>query len=235
MAALRWADPSTPLHPETRVIATCNPPEYAAGAGDPLCAPELSRFRIRSVGAEDAIRWLCGQSGQVGLVGRYLRSNPKAAIASPEAMQQAVDAQEPFPTPRGWHRAAMEGEDSAFAELVGAPAAASYLHWREQQDLPSPEAILAGEIEPKNAVPKRADGALATATALSQILLNASGPMAERIDRAAQWFAAAAQEGHAGIVSLELGRILLLPSAAVLRPLVNKGKLLEDFAKLVKK
>src|SRR5579885_3332650 len=77
VAALRWADPSTPLHPETRVIATCNPPEYAAGAGDSLSAPELSRFRIRNVAAEDAIRWLCGQPGQVGLVGRYLRSNPQ--------------------------------------------------------------------------------------------------------------------------------------------------------------
>jgi hypothetical protein len=232
VAALRWADPSAGLHNDTIVIATANPPEYAAGAGEPLSGPEISRFRVRQVGPEDAIRWLCGQPGEAGLVGRYLRANPREALAPSEAMARAIEAQRPFPTPRGWHRAACEGDDSAYAELVGDAAAAAYLLWREKQDLPDPGAILSGAIAPKDAMPSRPDGVLATATSLAELITASKPP--RRYDAAIAWWSAAADAGHAGIIAPELGRILRLGDAKPVRVEVAEGRALEAYASLVR-
>lgn len=206
IAALRYADPSAPLHKRTRIIATANPPEYAAGAADPLSAPELGRFRIRVTGPMPAIQWLCGQHGEVGLVGRYLRANPAAAMATPEEMTRAVETQSPYASPRSWHRAAMEKDNEAFMECVGASASQTWLVWKDAQDLPEPIEILAGTC---NFVPKRADLALATACAVTSLLISDRAPADSTITNALKWYASAADSGHAGICALELKRLLL--------------------------
>lgn len=199
VAALRYADPSSGLHRDTIVIGTCNPPEYAAGAGEPLSAPEISRFRIRNQGPEGAVRWMCAQPGQVGLVGRFLRAQPRAALADAKAMQSAVDRQAPYATPRGWTRAAESGLSvDDWDGLVGVDGPPQFLVWRDQQDLPDPTDILAGRsLE----VPKRPDSALATATAVIE-MLGEDNENASQISAAIAWIDEASKY-HAGVISPE--------------------------------
>lgn len=199
VAALRYADPSSGLHPETIVIATCNPPEYAAGAGDPLSAPEVSRFRIREHGPDAAIRWMCGQPGQVGDVGRFLRAHPRVALASPESMQRAVERQAPFPTPRGWTRCAESGLPvDDWSDIIGDDGPPQYIIWTEQRDLPNPDDILSGRLFD---VPERPDSALAVATSIVE-MLGEDCEDSERINNAIVWFDHASNK-HAGIISCE--------------------------------
>jgi hypothetical protein len=207
-AALQWSDGTLGLHPGTRVIATANPPAIAAGAAEGLTAPELARWRHITMGPEAAVRWLAGQAGDVGLVGRYLVSNPAAALASTEAIMVAVDKQEPYPCPRAWQRAAEEAAidgSEAGMQCVGTMAWAAFESWRMAQDLPDPREILAGR---DSRVPKFADGALATAAALATIVVGPPPVADAALKCACDWFVAAANAGHAGVVSLELGRIL---------------------------
>ena len=202
IAALRFADPNSGLHKDTVVVATGNPPEYAAGAGDPLTAPEISRFRIVKRDAEAAIVWLCGQSGDVGKVGMFLRANPRAALAEPEAMTRAVERQEPFAAPRGWHRSAESGLPvDSWADIIGAAGPMQYLQWLESADLPDPVEILAGR---SCRVPERADAVLATATAVAELL--GSSATEEAVDCAIDWFDAASQD-HAGLIICEANKL----------------------------
>jgi SpoVK/Ycf46/Vps4 family AAA+-type ATPase len=239
VAALRWCDPSAGLHPETRVFVTANPPEFAAGAGEPLTAPEISRFRIRRVEAEEAIVFLASQTGIVGEVGRFLRANPKAALASPEAMSKAVEEGAPFPTPRSWHMAASEeeadGDASAYEQCVGAAAAAEFLHWRQANDLPNPADILGGNCM---VVPSETSSALAVATAIVGLWLGEGKTASEdALNNVVNWFRLAGKAGHAGIVSVELGRLF---KEMALRGLYKqaenllKGPLFEHYGKLIR-
>lgn len=199
VAALRYADPSAGLHHDTVVVATCNPPEYAAGAGDPLTAPEISRFRVRQFGAQNAVRWMLGQTGLVSLAGRFLRAHPASALAAPEHMRNAVALQAPFPTPRGWCMAAQSGAGAAeWAEFIGEDAVAAYCAWVSAADLPDPDDILAGTIA--ITIPKRPDAALATAAALIERL--GCDADASRIGVCISWFDAASVS-HAGIIAHE--------------------------------
>jgi len=202
VAALRSADPSTPHHPDTVVVAAGNPPEYAAGAGDPLTAPEISRYAVVPWGPEAAIRWLCAQRDEtVREVGMFLRANPAAALATPEAMAQAVRAQRPFPTPRGWERAARSGWPiDRWDSLVG-EGVDTYIHWRDAQDLPSPVEILAGRCKK---VPRQGDRALAVATAVVGLLGESASAAA--VQAAIGWMDAAGKK-HAGILTCEMDRI----------------------------
>lgn len=199
VAALRYADPSSNLHPETIVVATGNSPEYSAGAGDPLTAPEISRFRIISCDALKAVRWMCGQPGLVGKVGGFLRAHPNAALAKPEAMDNAVSRQEPFATPRGWTRAAESGlEVDRWVEIIGDAGPAQYLVWSNKNDLPDPLDILNNG---KLTVPKRSDCALATATSIVQCL-GIENKNQSHILNAIMWFDKASKK-HAGVISCE--------------------------------
>ena len=225
---LRIADPSSGLHPQTRVIATANPAEYAAGSGDPLTEPELSRFRIRRVDEAQAIEWMAGRPGLVGLVGRYLHINRAAAMATPAAMAAAVSSMSPYPCPRSWTRAALDaeadpaGEGEVWAECVGAAAAAGWLAWREDQDLPDPEEILAGR---RIDVPARPDQVHAVAAALAGRLSDTLTPA--RTKAAIDWFASASE--HRGLICRELARVTKVAAAQVW---AEWGGLLKPYAEV---
>lgn len=200
VAGLRYADPSAPLHPGTRVYATANPPEYAAGSGDALTAPELTRWRVSRVGPDDAVRWMLRHDDAgVRRVAAYLRANPTAALAGPEAMLAACDRQEPFPCPRTWTRFGIDGADiNSCGEYVGDAASIGWVRWVSEVDLPDPDAIMRGECHD---VPKRGDAALATAAAL------AARCTGKALPHVIGWYAAAAASGHVGVCSIEAERI----------------------------
>jgi hypothetical protein len=160
------------------------------------------------MGPEAAVRWLAGRPGRAGRVGQYLVANPAAALASVEAILIAVDKQEPYACPRAWERAATESEydgSEAGAECVGVMSWAGFENWEAAQDLPDPREILAGRDK---RVPKFADGALATAAALATICSGPPPVSDAALKCACDWYVAAANAGHMGVVSLELTRIL---------------------------
>jgi hypothetical protein len=79
-------------------------------------------------------------------------------------------------------------------------------------------------------VPRRADAALATATALASLLCGAS-TAPEALVHGLAWWQAAAAAGHAGIVAAELGRVM------VRHPVVTRKAMsaeLRDYAQLVR-
>lgn len=212
VVALRYADGTAALHPATEVWGAMNPPDMAAGVAEALTPPELARWAIRAWPASHAVEWLAGQPGETGRIGQYLAAHPAAALADAETIARAVDDQMPYPTPRGWHRAAGL-DDAAMSELVGAAAIAGWAQWREHADLPDPARILAGA---RVAPPARADHALATATAVASCLLALPDPVgAQHVAHALAWFADAARAGQAGVCALALGR-LVRPHAAAL-------------------
>lgn len=196
VAGLRYADPSAPLHRGTRVYATANPPEYAAGSGDALTAPELTRWRIKRVDADEAVRWMLAHNARgVRDVAAYLRAHSSAALASAKDMAAAVDAQTPFPCPRTWTRFGLDGaHDADVAEYVGEAAALGWLTWRREADLPDVDAILRGDLM---IVPTRGDAVLATAATIAARATTSS------VAHAITWYAEAAKAGHVGICSVE--------------------------------
>lgn len=200
VAGLRYADPSAPLHKGTRIYATANPPEYAAGSGDALTAPELTRWRVRRIGPEASVDWMLQhESASVRGVAAYLRANMTAALASAEAMATAVDRQEPFPCPRTWTRFGLDDAHmDSVSEYVGDAAAVGYVQWMRTVDLPDPDAILRGE---PYAPPTRGDAALATAAAI------AARATADNVEYAIEWFQVAAAAGHVGVCSIEAGKL----------------------------
>lgn len=198
VAALRYADPSSGIHSDTIVLATCNPPEYAAGAGDPLTAPELSRFRVREWPTSHAVRWMCGRTGSERVAGQFLRAHPASALATPEHMRAAIGNQTPFPTPRGWSMAANSGSPpDQWGEFVGDDAAAAYCAWVGVADLPDPDDILNGAPV---VIPTRPDVALATATAIVERL--GVSDSVDRVGACINWFDKVSAK-HAGVISHE--------------------------------
>lgn len=232
-AALRVADDSRilgayTLHEETRIRATMNPAEYAAGARSLLNAPELGgRWRIIQVDQTDAVRWMCGHEGRLGEFGRFCRSIPTAALATPEAMKRAMADQRPFPTPRGWTRA-VELNDEDLHQIVGAPAAATYLQWKANVSLPDPVEILAGRTME---VPPTSDQALAVATGLVSLVMS-NGDHKWSLKNLFKWFKAAAERGFGGVVAGELTLMVATHMDAVTEAMAEGGPL-EHYAALV--
>lgn len=232
-AALRVADDSRvlgsyTLHAETRIRATMNPAEYAAGAKSLLNAPELGgRWRIIQVDQTAAVRWMCSHEGRLGEFGRFCRSVPTAALATPEAMRKALADQKPFPTPRGWTRA-VELDDEDVHQIVGAPAAATYLQWKTNVSLPDPVEILAGRIFD---VPRTSDQALAVATSLVGLVMG-NGDHKWSLKNMFKWFQKAAEQGFGGVVAGELTLMVATHMEAVTEAMVEGGAL-EHYATLV--
>lgn len=196
IAALRYADYSSGLHPETVVIATANPPEYAAGAGDPLTPPDLSRWRHVQVSAESAVDWMLEQGGDVGRVAAYLTAHSTAALATSEAMAAATERQAPFATPRGWTRCAQSGLPvDVWGEIIGEAAVAGWIAWLNAGDLPDVEEILSGRL---NTIPRRGDAVLATAASLAARCRAEADP--RRVECMINWLAAASEK-HAGVIA----------------------------------
>ena len=100
----------------------------------------------------------------------------------------------------------MEGDAEAYMECIGTAAASSWAQWQKSQDLPEPLEILAGTI---TTVPTRPDSALATACAITSLLLQDRRPSEKVIGHVLAWYSNAAKASHAGICAIELKRLLL--------------------------
>lgn len=232
---LRVADDSrslhgVPLHPDSRVCAACNPPEFAAGAAQELPAPVLSRFRHITIGPEYAVEWMQHQTHQfVRLCGVYFRNNPAAALARPEEIRAAVENQLPFATPRAWTRAAMEIMESdmdALPQYVGAQPASQFLNWFTKMDLPSPVEILAGRC---TTIPARGDAVMATAASVAALL--GSKPSAEALGHAMTWYRLAAEAGQVANCAVEMDNIIkqvgIVPISRYAKDLAPYGAVLK--------
>jgi hypothetical protein len=171
------------LGDETSVIAAANPPELAADGWD-LAPPLANRFcHLDWELPSDVVRdgflgsWPSfdpvvtekekldeAMSQEMVMVAGFLVSRPELTTALPTT---ATEQGRAFPTPRSWEMAAILSAWATAGNLdesvrrmlvrgaIGPGAAAEYLTYRENTDLPSPEDVLAapGEFP----LPKRAD------------------------------------------------------------------------------
>jgi hypothetical protein len=163
-----------PLHPETRFALAANPPEQAAGGWD-LSAPASNRVLHIDwqPDFETWSRWLMtngpGDPNTRGLVIGYLHSVGAARhlCAPPDSEAGQSHA---WASPRSWtnlcaclSKVPAESKDVAYLTCcgcVGEGEAMQFLSWRDQQDLPDPEDLLA---EPESwDIPVRQDRTYAT-------------------------------------------------------------------------
>jgi hypothetical protein len=194
------------LHSRTLVIAAANPPECAAGAARELSAPVLTRFRHKRITEKHALDFMAGGPGfviawptapalpgMIRIVAEYLKRNPQAAMATAEEIARAVETQTPYPCPRSWTRAAAEeGDVTLWGEYTGETAAAGFIQWFNQMDLPDPVEIVAGRCM---TIPPRGDAVMATAAAIAGVL--GHKPSAAALECSMKWFSAAADAGQA--------------------------------------
>jgi hypothetical protein len=171
------------LGDETSVIAAANPPELAADGWD-LAPPLANRFcHLDWELPSDVVRdgflgsWPSfdpvvtekekldeAMSQELVMVAGFVVSRQELTTALPTT---ATEQGRAFPTPRSWEMAAILSAWATAGNLdesvrrmlvrgaIGPGAAAEYLTYRENTDLPSPEDVLAapGEFP----LPKRAD------------------------------------------------------------------------------
>ena len=210
------------LHNDTEIFAAMNPPDMAAGSARELSPPVLNRFRIRYLDAEPAINWMCGELGLFGtkgsnhpvvrIVGEYLKNNREAAMATVDQIQKAASEQRPFPSPRGWTRAATEiglapGNliPVEWAEFVGIEPVSMFRAFLQKLDLPNVVDILAGRCLD---VPTRGDAVMVTAGTISAMLCGGQEPSAATIKHASSWFSKAAKEGFVASVYPAVGQLI---------------------------
>lgn len=220
------------LPDEVAIVAAANPPDQAADGWD-LSAPLANRF-CHLDWTLDAAEWSTGVlagfgqppipeverdvlaqllPGQLGSIGAFLRARPHLLHAVPST---AAEAGRAWPSPRSWHTAAellatceAAVADEGVAALlvmgcVGAAAGAEYLAWREELDLPDPEAVLADPD--RFELPDRGDRAHAALSAVTAaVLANNTAPRWEAAWRA---IAAATRDRH-GDVALASVRALI--------------------------
>jgi len=167
---------------ETRIVAAANPPEIAADGWD-LAAPLANRFCHLDWELPAAVvaRGLAGQWPSYNLpdtsddVISDALQNERLLVAAfltaqghrvTEMPNSTTDQGRAFPTPRSWETVTrVSGMVSALglsSEIryllvngcIGEPATSEYLAYRENQDLPNPEDIIAN---PQIALPNRPD------------------------------------------------------------------------------
>jgi hypothetical protein len=191
------------LPPDVAVVSAANPPEQAADGWD-LSAPLANRLchlawevdpRMVADGLAAGFPspvvpvlpsgWEAGQRVALALVGAFLHVRPALASAPPS---DATTAGRGWPSPRTWEMAARlwaassaanatdEARAALIAGAVGDGAAAEFLAWVTEMDLPDPEAVLS---DPDSfTVPKRSDRAYAAVTAVAAVV--AANPTPER-------------------------------------------------------
>ena len=236
------------LGDRTSIVAAANPPEIAADGWD-LAAPLANRFchvdwelpadvvADGFLGNWPTITLPRVEQEKVELetekeawkLSAFLVSRPKLVTDMPESTGQQGRA---FPTPRSWEMVlklvglanALELEPEIRRLLVvgcvGQGAGSEYLTFREQQDLPDPEAIIA---DPENFVlPKRPDKLYAICGALMSALSNdISG---ERWHSVGKFVLRLSKLGHLDMaVSLMLQWKKIAPPGAMNSPAINQA------------
>ncbi len=205
------------LPAQVAVVAAANPPEQAADGWD-ISPPLANRFchldwaltasewaeGILAGFAQPAVPGLRADRLQAELTavrastGAFVSSRPHLLHAHPGNEAAAGRA---WPSPRSWEMAArliaaanVTGAGPPVVALlaagsVGAGAAAEYLAWREDLDLPDPEAVLADPASFR--LPERGDRAYAALASLTAAVI--SDNTAQRWEAA--WTAIAAATG----------------------------------------
>jgi hypothetical protein len=211
------------LPDDVTIVAAANPPDQAADGWD-LSAPLANRFCHLDWTLEPA-EWANGVLGgfttpvvpkiDVETLRRSttaLRVSMGAFVTGRPAHFHAVPADEQsagraFPTPRSWDMAARllaaatvcEASEKVAALLaagaVGPAAAAEFLAWREELDLPDPESVLR---DPKGfKLPDRGDRAYAALASVTAAVLDDNTPA--RWEAAWLAIAAGTRKRHADI------------------------------------
>src|SRR3984957_15298230 len=157
------------LPPDVAVVAAANPPEQAADGWD-LSAPLANRlchlnWDIDPLAVADGLAggfaapvvpelpegWEAEQHLALALVAAFLHARPALALAPPT---EATSAGKGWPSPRTWEMAARlwaasgaadaaeEARAALVAGSVGDGAAAEFLAWLQEVDLPDPEVVL---------------------------------------------------------------------------------------------
>jgi hypothetical protein len=183
------------LPPDVAVVAAANPPEQAADGWD-LSAPLANRlchlsWDIDPLAVADGLAggftapvvpelpkgWEAEQHLALALVAAFLHARPALACAPPA---EATSAGKGWPSPRTWEMAARlwaasgaadvpeEARAALVAGSVGDGAAAEFLAWLQEMDLPDPEAVLADPASFK--LPRRADRAYAAVAAVAAVV-----------------------------------------------------------------
>jgi hypothetical protein len=231
----------------TSVVAAANPPEIAADGWD-LAPPLANRFCHIDweLPAEVVASGLVGNWPQITLpsaseeliaeeiskeswiMASFLMARPDLSTSMPASTGQQGRA---FPTPRSWeftlrlmgYVGAMglspEVRRLLVIGCVGQGAGSEYLNFRENMDLPSPEAIIS---EPETVkLPVRADQLYAMCGSVSSAL--AGNPSVDRWENVGKFILRLSNLGHPDIaVSLLLHWKKLAPAGAMVgRPIVQ--------------
>ena len=121
--------------------------------------------------------WEAEQHLALALVAAFLHARPALALAPPT---EATSAGKGWPSPRTWEMAARlwaasgaadaaeEARAALVAGSVGDGAAAEFLAWLQEMDLPDPEVVLADPASFK--LPRRADRAYAAVAAIAAVV-----------------------------------------------------------------
>lgn len=214
------------------VVAAANPPEEAADGWD-LSPPLANRF-CHLEWDLDAREWAEGILGGFahypvpsldpvllerevvsarGVVGAFVRGRPHLLHAHPGDETSAGRA---WPSPRSWDMAARliaasalsATPDVVLASLVvgavGAGAAAEFLAWREELDLPDAEAVLRDPTSFR--LPERGDRAYAALAAVTAAVLADNTP--QRWEAAWQAIAAGTGDHHGDIAVAALRSLI---------------------------
>lgn len=233
------------LPPDVTVVAAANPPERAAGGWDispPLAnrfchldwdlnAREwadgiLAGFTQPDVPALDTNRMIAELAAARAATGAFVTSRPNQLHAHPGNESAAGRA---WPSPRSWEMAArlaaatrVSGASDEVGALlvagaVGPAAAAEFLSWQEDLDLPDPEAILRDPASFR--LPARGDRAYAALAAMAAAVI--SNNTTERWEAAWHAIAAGTNAGHSDIaVAIIRSLIAHRPDGAVPPPRV---------------
>jgi len=234
------------LPADIAIVAAANPPEEAANGWD-LSAPLANRFCHLDWTLEPA-EWAAGILGGFpaaripaldedrlrhaatsirGSIGAFVTSRPALFHAVP---QDETTAGRAWPSPRSWDMAARllaaaelaNTSDTVRALLaagaVGPAGAAEFLAWREELDLPDPEAVL--QDPTSFTLPERGDRAYAALAAITAAVL--SDNTKERWEAAWTAIAAGTKDGHTDIAIATVRALIAnrpdgaVPPAAVL-------------------
>jgi len=180
-----------------RILGAANPADSAVDGGwlGPAMANRMGHLTMNV----DATSWANGELSNwgaprprdeapvAGAVCGFIRKNPKALLDFPEDRDKAGLA---WPSPRAWSQAirlmtAVGWPDArelpeGLGSLVGGGAAQEFFAWLRAQDLPDPEALLAG----KATLPTRGDQLAVALDALAAAALADRDDRAERCARA---------------------------------------------------
>jgi MoxR-like ATPase len=140
-----------PLHPDTRLIFTANPPSVDPTAQDLGSAAANRVVHVHGPPSlEEWLDWLAPRSRGAGLVSAFLRTRPSFVDITPKAQERGGA----WPSRRSWTNAAaildagfsvgdMNAALAAIEGTVGAGAGLEFAQFILSQDLPDPAVIMA--------------------------------------------------------------------------------------------